>query len=100
MLEKCKAFTPPTVDHEGWKDFMIKQLEDSISWDDSIDYHKEQIKKAQKLTADSYLQDLRKGIKSDIDYHTKHLNDDTERDDERSQWVSVALESIKEQKDL
>lgn len=39
MLEQVKAWTPPSADHVGMKDFMIEQIESSIRFDDSSDYY-------------------------------------------------------------
>lgn len=36
MLDKVQAWTPPTVEHEGFKKFMIEQLAESISHDCTV----------------------------------------------------------------
>jgi len=37
MLKKARAWTPPTKDHEHFKEFMVKQLTDSIEFDCTYD---------------------------------------------------------------
>lgn len=36
MLEQVRAWEPPTPEHEGLKDFMISQLEESLRFDASV----------------------------------------------------------------
>jgi hypothetical protein len=42
MLARVHSWRPPTEEHKGLKDFMVKQLEDSIAFDCSTRYLEEQ----------------------------------------------------------
>jgi hypothetical protein len=43
MLEVTRAWIPPSPDHVGLKDFMIKQIEESIEWDCSTEYYERDV---------------------------------------------------------
>ena len=94
MLDKVLALKVPTNEHQGWQDFMVKQIEDSIEWDDSSSYTKERLHAVKLLTPEKYLSERRESIQWNIDYHTKNDKRDDSNDEARSLWVKQALEAI------
>jgi len=90
MLVKVEAWTPPTTEHQGLKDYMCKQLRDSIEWD-CTDYL-ERPKPA--LTADQWLAEKRAGAQSSLDYAKKSLAEAEERIRGRNQWVADLRKSL------
>lgn len=90
MLDKVRAWTPPTDDHHGLKRFMIEQLESSISYDsfeydsptrmDPIKWHQERIDNCNEL----------------IDYHTKNYREEVVRVKERNQWIRDLVNSFED----
>lgn len=97
MLAQVMAWTPPTPDHQGLKDFMIRQIDDSMHGDCSDEYvrHLEQyIADIEKLTADEWkaksIQDLQKSIA----YHSKKQEEENARTASRSEWISQLRASL------
>ncbi len=89
MLEKVKAWTPPTREHNGLRGLMVSQLEDSIRFDCSFapprptpkspdDWHRDRIAQARR----------------DIEYHTSKDQEERERTEGRNRWVRQLRESL------
>ena len=55
MLNKVSAWTPPTKDHVGLKEFMTKQIVDSINFDCNTTYYIEEL---QKLVEDDHFKSV------------------------------------------
>ena len=64
MRAKAKEWQAPTPDHEGLRDFMISQLEQSIDFDCSI--HSEVPK---RMTPEEYKDMIIERAQRDIEYH-------------------------------
>lgn len=96
MLCRVKGWTPPTPDHIELKNFMIKQIEESISFDCSGGYWED---KRRNLTLRD-VQDWRQAkIKQHLDsiaYHQKEYKAEVDRCAFRSKWVRELRESLKE----
>lgn len=89
MLQKVESWQPPTPDHTKLKEFMVKQLNESIEWD--CNYERET---PVPLSAEQwYFQELEKASK-DINYHTKEYIKEVKRVNERNAWVSALKESL------
>jgi hypothetical protein len=90
MIEKVEAWEPPTSDHVNFKEFMLKQLRDSIDfdcreWDDrpelvSLDWRDRKIKR------------LERGITMAREEIVKQQ----ERNAGRKHWVEALVESLEE----
>lgn len=94
MLDQVEGWQPPTKDHQGLKDFMIQQLVDSIKRDGIHEY---KIKIRMKILQKSPEQQIEEHIKSlqaDIEYHKKHLAEDTKQIDARNKWKQDLVNSI------
>ena len=91
MLSKVRQWEPPSAEHVGLKEFMEKQLVDSIDFDCDDTYDKpdpfmngeewraEQIRKARK----------------DIDYLTRERQKEVERTESRNAWIRQLLDSLR-----
>lgn len=91
MLEKAKAYMPPTQDHENLRRFMIEQLEQSIEWDCNNDYWKEE---PVKLTGAQYYRQREKKLIEDIAYcEAKHV-EEISRTESRNLWLRQLKESL------
>lgn len=93
MLAKVKAWQPPTPDHQGLKDFMVKQIEESIDFDcnhdDFYKRHPVVLKPAKEWLADKINFCLR-----DIAYHTREMQAEEQRCAERTAWVQALRKSL------
>ena len=91
MLSKVQKWKPPTPDHEGLKQFMIQQLEESIEYDCFI------LEMPQRLSGEEYKEQQIKKALNDIDYHEKEYAKEVNRVYERNKWLLSLRESLKNQ---
>lgn len=92
MLEQVEAWTPPTTDHDGLKDFMRSQLEESIRFDcsplgawfdpepevDAEEYRLRQVVQAAKELASA----------------ATAWDEEVQRTGDRNRWVKQLRESL------
>lgn len=89
MLEKVKDWNAPSGDHKGLKDFMIKQITDSIEFD----CHNPEYPKISN--AEEWANKKLKSILWNLDYHTKNNREEIERVKGRNKWIKQLRESLK-----
>ncbi len=89
MLSKAKAWVPPSPDHKGIKDFMVKQITDSIDWDCK---HEHSVPK--KKTIEEWRNIELDSIKWNIKYHTEGCEKEVQRAKNHTRWVKQLRESI------
>ena len=95
MLAKVEAWIPPTAEHIGMKTFMIEQIEGSIKHDGMEDYYEKAIKELKILTGKQWKENGVERAIRDILYHSKELEEEKRRADERTSWVKALKESLK-----
>ena len=95
MLAQVKAWTPPTSEHRDLKDFMVKQLEESIRYDCSTDY----LPVPECLTGAAYKEQRLHSARRNVSYHTEHGEADKKRAEERTAWVRALRQSLTESSD-
>jgi hypothetical protein len=89
MLAQVRAWEPPTSDHQGFKDYMVKQLEESIQFDCGYT-----LPAPVQLEPQAWLQGkIAKAIR-DIEYNEQYLREDEQRSRERNAWVKALRESL------
>ncbi len=91
MLINVKEWEPPTDKHKGLKDFMVKQITESIDFDCGYSYYE---KKVELLTGENWIHKELKKVLKDIDYHTKQNEEEIERVDGRNLWIKQLKESL------
>jgi len=95
MLAQVKAWTPPTSEHQGLKDFMVKQLEESIDFDCGTDY----LTVPERLTGAAYKEQQLHSARWNASYHTEHGEADKKRANERTTWIRALRQSLAESSD-
>lgn len=95
MLAQVKAWTPPTREHQGLKDFMVEQLEESIGHDCSTDY----LTVPERLTGAAYKEQQLHSARWNAFYHTEHGEADKKRANERTTWIRALRQSLTESSD-
>lgn len=90
MLEQVRAWNPPTPDHQGLRDFMEKQITESIDFDCGTEY----LTKPKLLTGKDWLNAKLKKCLSSIEYHTTENAKEEERVAGRNAWVKALRESL------
>jgi hypothetical protein len=91
MLERVKGWTPPTADHEGFKKFMIEQLETGTR----PIYRTERA--AEALSAEEYRAFLLKSADRDIEYHADYLAKAKANAEERKLWIESLRKSLEDE---
>lgn len=91
MLVKVEAWTPPTSEHQGLKNFMRKQLERGIDFDCCEDFYEDVTPRIEG----SRWRTLRMAEKSEsLAYHTKQHQKEVENAARSTEWVRALRESI------
>jgi len=93
MLEKVRAWKPPTPDHEGMKKFMIEQLVSSIDFDCDNSYYLEH--PPHRLSGPDWLAEKISGAQHDDHYHTNEYTKEVERVECRNRWLKALRDSLK-----
>jgi len=92
MLESVRAWTPPTVDHENLKSFMIDQLEETMKYDGKvipvpeIDYDQDYAQLREENI---------RYLKRDVEYHYNKYIEEVETVTKRNEWIAKLYESVK-----
>lgn len=90
MLDKVENYEPPTEGHVNYKEFMIRQLEDSID----ADCNEEYCKTPAMVDFDEWKTVKRKSLQDDLDYTKKSLVEEAQRVAGRSKWISDLKKSL------
>src|SRR5688500_2540378 len=90
MLDRVKAWTPPSKDHEGFKEFMIEQLESSISHDCDSDPGRWYIER----TPEEWHAHRLEQAQRNIEYYTEQVEKANERNEARRRWIRQLRESL------
>lgn len=91
MLEQVRTWVAPSKEHKGLKEFMIKQLEESLQWDDSTKYLSEP---TPLLSTTDWREAKKAKALKDIEYHKEGNAKELQRTAERNQWVRQLRESL------
>lgn len=90
ILDKAKAWNPPTGEHENLKKFAIDQLEQSIEWD-CCDYSSKIPTKEEwvesKINFDKHLQ-------KELDYHREEHEKAVQLAKLRTEWIQALKKSL------
>jgi len=89
MLEKAVKYEPPTKDHVEFKDFMVKQLEDSIEFDCNVSYLKEV-----QVTFEQWEEDRLDSLEKDLVRYKESQEEEDARTEGRNRWVRDLKKSL------
>lgn len=93
MLQQVKAWTPPTEDHQGLREFMIEQIESSMRFDcDRTYYDRHQ---PVKQTGEQWKQQVLDKAMMDLRYHLAEHEKEIERTEARNKWIAELRQSLK-----
>lgn len=93
LLEQAQAWEPPTPEHIGLKDFMVKQLQQSLDFDCDIS-GADRIYSLEQKTGDLWLAEKIAKVHEDIAYHTKGHAEELAKTQSRNDWVKALRNSI------
>jgi len=89
MLRQVWAWTPPTPDHQGLKDFMVSQITESIRWDCGYNRERPTLK-----TPQEWLTKSKESALWSINYHTRENEKEVERCEGRTKWIRDLKKSL------
>lgn len=90
MLARVRQWEPPTSDHVGLKEFMVKQLEESIDFDCHTWPEEEPTKPSPH---DWYKKELADAERS-LEFSEQHYAEEIERTNGRNGWIKALHESL------
>lgn len=97
MLEKCEAWEPPTPDHQGLKDFMISQINETIKFDCLSDWPQSQMATAdfmEQQPIGQYIEDRLTSLAKDRAYREKSWQEEQGRTAGRNAFAEALWKSI------
>ena len=92
MLEEARAWTPPTPDHVGLRDFMCSQIKDSIEFDCNSKYYSTPVP---QLNGSDWAAKRRANLEHDIQYYEQEHEKEVLRAAQRTEWVRALRNSLK-----
>lgn len=97
MLDKVVNWTPPTSEHTEFRRFMMEQLETTIKHDGDTDYYEKELEHISKKSVDANVmrQQMIDSATENIEYNTKHRNEEVARCNSANKWVDDLLKSLK-----
>lgn len=90
MRKLVSAWTPPTTDHNGLKDFMLDQLRISSHGDWMAKY----VAEYEAKDAESYVIEKLSKAARDIEYHNEEYGKEVNRTNERNKWIDQLYSSL------
>lgn len=92
MLEKVKAWQPPTEEHHGLKKFMIAQLTESMSHDCEVVYEPHIKTKEEYIEYEKY--NYPKHLLEKIEYFEERVRKERERYAKINKWIDDLRNSL------
>lgn len=89
MLAKVRAWSPPTTDHIGLKEFMEKQLIESIDFDCGHKWERPEPK-----TRSAWYEAALAAAKRNVEYHIAENKKEIARARSRTEWVASLRRSL------
>lgn len=89
MLAQARAYVPPTPDHEGFRAFMVSQLEESLRFDCGGGMDVPALK-----TGRAWLEEALERAEHERTYHRTELRLEIERAKQRNAWLQALKASL------
>lgn len=89
MRAAAEAWTPPTPDHVGLRDFMIQQLDESLRFDCSYEPDRPKLESGPEWLAQAL-----KSAESTLTYANKYEAEERERTASRVAWIRALKSSV------
>lgn len=98
ILTDVNDWVPPTEDHQGIKEFMVNQIEQTIKGDADFEYHSEELERYNVMLETLNVDDVKRKYMDDaiynINYHIKHNTEELRRVKKSNDWVETFLNSL------
>ena len=90
MREQVVAWTPPTPDHTGLREFMLQQIELSYNGD----FYERYLAEAEVKTPAAYYEEAVTAARRSIKYNTEEHAKEVQRTETRSRWIADLRKSL------
>lgn len=94
MIAKVSTWQPPSQDHTNLKQFMLDQLNDSVTHDCNTKYDLEELHKASTSKPRDFYNRKVNSIQWDINYHTEQGQKEKERKNGSNLWIEQLYTSL------
>lgn len=94
MLEQVKNYKSPSPEHDNFREFMAKQITESIDFDCGSNYHYEAIKSAKLMTGDEWVVKEKERLEQSIAYHKKAHQQEVDATNKRNDWIQKLRVSL------
>jgi hypothetical protein len=94
MIKQVAKWTPPTTEHEGLKDFMLKQLVESEQWDCGVDSYESELTSLSAMTYEDYVTKKLAVYNGSIKYHKEYEAKDLDNIKQRNKWIKDLYDSL------
>ena len=95
MLAKVRNWTPPSTDHTNLKDFIERQLVDTITWDGNVTYAEQAVELAKGLDLQQAIVRHREQLLKTIDFMRDHVDKGNVTYGQRQLWLDPLRDSLK-----
>jgi len=95
MLESVESWKPPTADHIELKNFMVKQLKDSIKFDCDASYLNPE--ETERINGGQWRRKKQTELIKSFMYHEKEYEAEIRRAETRTKWVRDLRKSLVKQ---
>lgn len=92
LIEQVEKWNPPTDDHRELKEFCLKQLNESLSFD-CLRIDKPYVA-PDKPILDKWLNERIDGLTQEIAYYEKSHREEVERTEKRNEWLKQLRDSL------
>lgn len=94
MRKSVLAWAPPSSDHQGLKDFMLQQIDQTLKFDGD-DYYVKMLAAANKRHPMEYFASAQRSALDSIAHHTKENQEEIARAASRTKWVQDLRTSLR-----
>ena len=94
MLVEVEAWAPPTTGHQGLKDFMVEQLNESLKFDCGKEWTASLRAEVPLLTAEEFLKQEKEICLRDVERSARDLREARERAGNQTAWVQALVGSV------
>ena len=90
MIDRVTAWEPPTPEHEGFRKFMLDQLNESLKWDCGHTSDRA----PERLAGPEWQARRMAALERDIEYCERHHREEVERVEARNRWIAELRASV------